>query len=83
MIRDVATFGWKVGLALIFLLPMLYLLQWAVLMAGMNPNEGVAAVIYNGMQFLPSILLTIGLGTVVCLLVRIETHLRKDETGHG
>ena len=77
MIRDVATFGWKVGLALIILLPMLYLLQWAILLAGIDPTQGVASAIFHGMQFLPSMLLTIGLGTIICLLVRIETHLRN------
>ncbi|WP_428151992.1 hypothetical protein [Brevundimonas sp.] len=77
MIRDIATFGWKVGLALIFLLPMLYLLQWAVLLAGLNPNDGIAGAVYRAMQFLPAMLLAIGLGTMICLLVRIETHLRN------
>jgi hypothetical protein len=77
MIRDLGAFAWKVGLLFIVLLPLLYAGQFALLMGGPESQSGPLVQGYlAAMSFVPSMLISVGLGVIICLLVRIEAALR-------
>ncbi|HEV7229309.1 hypothetical protein [Brevundimonas sp.] len=79
MIRDIAMLGWKVGLLLMVVVPLLYLIQWAALIGGIDQSGFGVQLLLSLAQFVPTIITTVGLGAIVCLLSRIERHLRRED----
>ena len=78
MIKDLGLFSWRMGLALIFVLPALYVIGWLAPFAIKDIGHPVVQILLGAQTVLPSICLTIALGCALCLLVRIEMHLRAN-----
>ena len=72
--------AWRAGLLLMVAAPIIYVLGTLtsyVFRDGSNPLSQVVMFAY---ALLPSIFLSVGAGAIVCLLVRIETHLAALRT---
>lgn len=82
MIKDLGLFSWRIGLVLIIALPLLYIAQaMSVFVVGADAGNPVYQALSAVMMVAPAIFLSIGIGCALCLLVRIEMHLRpKDRT---
>ena len=70
-------YGWKLGLLVALGLPMLYIMQAVILGTGMRQDSLIVDVVLSAAQIAPFIAIAAGLGTIICLLVRIESHLHK------
>ncbi len=68
------TWGWRVGLLMMIVTPIIYTLTLLTLYVGGESNVLTRIIMYAN-DLLPSAFLSIGAGAAVCLLVRIETHL--------
>lgn len=75
MIKDLGLFSWRIGLILVFGLPLLYACS-AVITALFRNDNLIAQIVLAVQMFVPSIFTTIAFGCALCLLVRIEAHLR-------
>ena len=80
MIKDISLLAWRIGLVLIILMPLLYVASAAVFFM---PNQGGMAgqVLMLAQGTVPAIFMSMALGLALCLLVRIEKHLRPDGEG--
>ena len=78
MIRDLGLFSWRIGLVLVIVLPLLYVTHTLVLFTGIDQENPLvrALIVLNAIA--PASFLAIGLGCALCLLVRIESHLRAS-----
>jgi len=77
MIKDLGTFGSKVGMLFILVLPLLYVGQFAVVYGIRDESSPLLQFYLSAMGFVPAILISVGFGTVICLLVRIDAALRS------
>ena len=79
MITDLSRFAWRMGLAMIVALPLLYLVAVVAPFASGGEGQDIIQFFLALQMILPSIAFSIGFGCVLLLLVRIERHLRKDD----
>jgi hypothetical protein len=82
MIKDLGLFAWRIGLVLIIGLPLLYIVGVLGPMAWGNGGHPVAELLLLATTIIPPIFLSIAFGCALCLLVRIEKHLRTASTGN-
>ena len=78
MIKDLGLFSWRIGLVLIFVLPMLYVIGFVAPFAIKDVGHPVVQFVLGAQTVVPSVCLTIAFGCALCLLVRIEMHLRTN-----
>lgn len=78
MIKDLGLFSWRIGLVLIVAMPMLYVAGWIAPFVITDGANAVMQFILGATVLIPPIFLSIALGCVLCLLVRIEAHLRAN-----
>jgi hypothetical protein len=71
-------YGWKIGLFIAIVLPLLFLLQSIILLSGAGSQTAIAQVFLSIMQVLPYMAFATGLGVLICLLVKIEACLREQ-----
>lgn len=76
MIKDLGLFSWRIGFVLILAMPMLYIAGWVSQFVIQDGGHPVVRFILNAHIVLPPVFLSIALGCALCLLVRIEMHLR-------
>ena len=71
------------GLVLIIAMPLMYITQVLISYFGQGAQNPVVQALNIVLMVAPSIFVSVGIGCVICLLVRIEMHLRphsKDES---
>ena len=75
MIKDLGPWAWRVGIVLIIAMPLLYVASALTMFA---PNQGgsIGQFIAAVQMTVPAIFLSMAIGLALCLLVRIERHLR-------
>ena len=76
MIKDISTFAWRIGLVLIIAMPLMYVAQVLAGYFVRDAQNPVVQALNIVLMVAPSIFVAIGIGCVICLLVRIEMHLR-------
>lgn len=70
-------FAWRIGMILIVAMPLLYILAVVAPFASPRGNSPIVQLILNAQTIIPGVLLTVAFGSALCLLVRIEQHLRR------
>lgn len=78
MIRDLGLFSWRIGLVLVFVLPLLYFTHTLVLLLGIDQDNLAVRALFFLNAIGPASFLAIAFGCALCLLVRIESHLRAS-----
>lgn len=75
MIQNLGSFGWRIGMILIFAMPALYFLAGIAPYLFRDGGHPVVQVVLWLHTIAPGFFMTIALGVSVCLLVKIERHL--------
>jgi hypothetical protein len=82
MIKDLGLFAWRIGLVLIIAMPLLYVTAALAPMAFNNSTSAPVVQFVLWLQVIvPGIFMTMAFGCALCLLVRIESHLRRNAAG--
>lgn len=76
MIRDLGLFSWRIGLILVFGMPALYIATAVTIALIREADSPIYQVITAAQMLLPYVFISMGVGCALCLLVRIEMHLR-------
>jgi ABC-type spermidine/putrescine transport system permease subunit II len=82
MIKDLGLFAWRIGQVLIIGVPLLYIAGVLGALALGHRGNSVAELLMMATMVIPQILLSMAFGCALCLLVRIEKHLRTASTGN-
>lgn len=82
MTKDLSAFSWRVGMVLIVAMPLLYIAPTLASFAVRYGQHPLFQLILSLNTFVPHIFISIALGCALCLLVRIERHLRLREETH-
>ena len=75
MIKDIGLLAWRVGIVLIIAMPLLYITS-ALMIFAPNAGGSIGQFIVTVPMTVPAIFLSMAIGLALCLLVRIERHLR-------
>ena len=75
MIKDIGLLAWRVGIVLIIAMPLLYITS-ALMIFAPNTGGSIGQFIVTVQMTVPAIFLSMAIGLALCLLVRIERHLR-------
>lgn len=82
MIKDLSVFAWRIGMVLIIAMPLLYITDALATFAYRGRGAPIVQLIEWMRMLVPYIFISMGVGCALCLLVRIERHLRPREETH-